>query len=154
MRSAGICFNHQHALHHSRDGGRNCFRMTGWSPLRPATGPPVRSWPASRAGPGRDLCCASSSSKGNSYAAADTAAPAAGASRCSTALADEQLLPSLLKLSHCRFSTMFGPDELAAPVPRALGDAEVLPNTIGLPVAGEGKHSEHIVDQVENALPK
>jgi hypothetical protein len=51
---------------------------------------------------------------------------------------------------------MFGPDELAAPVPRVLCDAEVLPNTFGgnfgLPVAAEGKHPEHIVDQVEKAL--
>jgi hypothetical protein len=52
---------------------------------------------------------------------------------CSTALADEQLLPSLRKLSPCRFSTMFAPDELAASVPRILGDAEVLPNMFGLP---------------------
>ncbi len=49
---------------------------------------------------------------------------------------------------------MFGPDELAARVPRILGDAEVLPNTFGLPVAAEGKHPEYIVDQVEKALPK
>ncbi len=47
---------------------------------------------------------------------------------------------------------MFDPDELAAPVPRVLGDAEVLPNTFGLPVTAEGKHPEHIVDQVEKAL--
>jgi hypothetical protein len=33
---------------------------------------------------------------------------------------------------------MFGPDEPAARVPRILGDAEVLPNTFGLPVAVEG----------------
>jgi hypothetical protein len=33
---------------------------------------------------------------------------------------------------------MFAPDELAARVPRILGDAEVLPNTFGLPVAVEG----------------
>ena len=46
---------------------------------------------------------------------------------------------------------MFGPDELAARVPRVLGDAEVLPNTFGLHVAAEGKHLEHIVDQVEKA---
>ena len=55
-----------------------------------------------------------------------------------------------------RFRTMFGPDELAlslaAPVPHVLGDAEVLPNTFGLPVTAEGKHPEHIVDQVEKAL--
>ena len=49
---------------------------------------------------------------------------------------------------------MFGPDELAARVPRVLGDAEVLPNTFGLHVAAEGKHPEHIVDQVEKALSK
>ncbi len=47
---------------------------------------------------------------------------------------------------------MYGPDELAAPIPHVLGDAEVLPNTFGLPVAAEGKHPEHIVDQVEKAL--
>ncbi len=44
-----------------------------------------------------------------------------------TALADEPLLPTLHKLSPCRFSTMFAPDELAARVPRIIGDAEVLP---------------------------
>jgi hypothetical protein len=60
-------------------------------------------------------------------------------STCSTALADEPLLPSLRKLSPCRFSTIFGPDELAAHVPRGLGDAELLPNTYGLHVAAEGK---------------
>ncbi len=49
---------------------------------------------------------------------------------------------------------MFGPGEPASRVPRVLGDAEVLPNTFGLPVAAEGKHPEHIVDQVEKALPK
>jgi hypothetical protein len=76
-------------------------------------------------------------------------------SSCSTALADEQLLPRLHKLSPCRFNTMFGgPDELAAHVPRGLGDAEVLQNTFGLHVAAEGKHPEHIVEQVEKALPK
>ncbi len=37
---------------------------------------------------------------------------------------------------------MFGPDELAAPVPHVLSDAEVLPNMFGLPVAAEGKHPE------------
>jgi hypothetical protein len=79
MRSAGACFNHQPPLHSRRDGSRNGFRMAGWSPLRPATGPPVRAGPASRAGPGRAHSCASSSSKGNSSAAAATAAPAAGA---------------------------------------------------------------------------
>ncbi len=79
MRTAGICFNHQPPLHRRRDGGRNGFRMAGWSPLRPATGPPVRSWPASRAGPGRAHCGASSSSKGTSPAAAAAAKPAAGA---------------------------------------------------------------------------
>jgi hypothetical protein len=48
---------------------------------------------------------------------------------------------------------MFGPDELAANIPRVLGDAEVLPNTFGLPVTAEGKHDpEHIVHQVEKAL--
>jgi hypothetical protein len=57
----------------------------------------------------------------------------------STALANEPLLPSLRKLSPCRFSTMFGPDELAAHVPRGLGEAEVLPNTYGLHVAADGK---------------
>ncbi len=80
MCSAGICFNHQPPLHRRRDGGRNGFRMAGWSPLRPATGPPVRSGQASRAGPGRAHCSySSSSSKGNTSAAAAAAAPAAGA---------------------------------------------------------------------------
>jgi hypothetical protein len=58
-------------------------------------------------------------------------------SSCSTALADKPLLPSLRKLSPCRFCTMFAPDELAARVPRILGDAEVSPSTFGLPVAVE-----------------
>jgi hypothetical protein len=56
---------------------------------------------------------------------------------CSTALADEPLLPRLCKISPCRFSTMFAPDDLAARVPRILGDAEVVPNTFGLLVAVE-----------------
>ena len=47
---------------------------------------------------------------------------------------------------------MVGPDELAAHVPHFLSDAEVLPNTFGLPVVAEGKHPKHIVDQVEKAL--
>ena len=103
MRSAGICFNHQPTLHRRRDGGRNGFRLAGWSPLRPATGPPVRSGPASRAGPGRAHYCPSSSSKGNSSAAAATAAPAAGAaaapppllmSRCFQACASSVLAVS------------------------------------------------------------
>ncbi len=47
---------------------------------------------------------------------------------------------------------MVCPDELAAHVPHFLGDDEVLPNTFGLPVAAEGKHPEHIVDEVEKAL--
>jgi hypothetical protein len=58
-------------------------------------------------------------------------------SSCSTALADELLLPKLRKLSPCRFSTMFAPNDLAARVLRILGDAELLPNTFGLPVAVE-----------------
>jgi hypothetical protein len=33
---------------------------------------------------------------------------------------------------------MVAPDELAARVPRGLGDTEVLPNTLGLHVAVEG----------------
>jgi hypothetical protein len=33
---------------------------------------------------------------------------------------------------------MFALDDLAARVPRILGDAEVLPNTFGLPAAAEG----------------
>ena len=103
MRSAGVCFNHQPPLHRRRDGGRNGFRLAGWSPLRPATGPPVRPGPASRAGPGRAHYCASSSSKGNSSAAAATAAPAAGAaaapppllmSRCFQACASSVLAAS------------------------------------------------------------
>ena len=49
---------------------------------------------------------------------------------------------------------MFVPDDLAARVPHILGEAEVLPNTFGLPVAVEGKHPEHIIKQVEKALPK
>ncbi len=32
MRSASICFNHKPPLNHRRDGGRNHFRMAGWSP--------------------------------------------------------------------------------------------------------------------------
>ena len=44
------------------------------------------------------------------------------------------------------------PDDLAARVPHFLVDAEVLPSTFSLPVAVEGKHAEHIVDQVEKAL--
>jgi hypothetical protein len=49
---------------------------------------------------------------------------------------------------------MFCPDDLAASVPQVFGYVVVLPNTFGLPVAAEGKHPEHIVDQVEKALPK
>ncbi len=49
---------------------------------------------------------------------------------------------------------MFCPDDLAASVPQVLGYVVVLPNTFGLPVAAEGKHPGHIVDQVEKALPK
>jgi hypothetical protein len=49
---------------------------------------------------------------------------------------------------------MFVPDDLAAIVPHFLGDAEVLPNTFGLPGAVERKHPEHIIQQVEKALPK
>ena len=49
---------------------------------------------------------------------------------------------------------MFCPDDHAASVPQFLGYVVVLPNTFGLPVAAEGKHPEHIVDQVEKALPK
>ena len=103
MRSAGICFNHQPPLHRRRDGGRNGFRMAGGSPLRPATGPPIRSGPASRAGPGRAHYYASSSSKGNSSVAAAPAAPAAGAaaapppllmSRCFQACASSVLAAS------------------------------------------------------------
>ena len=104
MRSAGVCFNHQRPLHRRRDGGRNGFRLAGWSPVRPATGPPVRPGPASRAGPGRTHCSySSSSSKGNSSAAAATAAPAAGAapapppllmSRCFQACASSVLAVS------------------------------------------------------------
>ena len=69
-------------------------------------------------------------------------------------LVDEPLLPRLLKLSPCSCSTMFCPDDRAASVPQLLGYVVVLPNTFGLPVAAEGKHPEHIVDQVEKALPK
>jgi hypothetical protein len=49
---------------------------------------------------------------------------------------------------------MLGPDGLLARFPRTLGEASVLPNTFGLPVAVEGKHPEHIIKQVEKALPK
>ena len=49
---------------------------------------------------------------------------------------------------------MVAPDDLAASVPQFLGDAVVLPNTLGLHVAVEGEHPEHIVDQIEKALPK
>ena len=49
---------------------------------------------------------------------------------------------------------MFCPDDRAASVPQVLGYVVVLPNTFGLPVAAEGKHPEHMVDQVEKALPK
>jgi hypothetical protein len=49
---------------------------------------------------------------------------------------------------------MFVPDDLAARVPHILGEAEVLPNTFGLPVAVERKHPEHIIEQVEKAPPK
>jgi hypothetical protein len=40
----------------------------------------------------------------------------------------------LRKLSPCSFSTMVGPDDLAASVSHFPGDAEVLPNTFGLKV--------------------
>ncbi len=70
-------------------------------------------------------------------------------SSCSTAIADEPFLSRLHKLSSCSFNTMVDPDGLAAQVPRIF---EVLPNTFALPVAVEGKHPEHIVDQVEKAL--
>ena len=49
---------------------------------------------------------------------------------------------------------MFGPDDRAANVPHVLGDVVVGPNTFGLPGTVEGKHPEHIVEKVENALPK
>jgi hypothetical protein len=49
---------------------------------------------------------------------------------------------------------MLVPDDLAARVPHILGEAEVLPNTFGLPVAVERKHPEHIIEQVEKAPPK
>ena len=135
MHSAGICFNHQPPLHRRREGGRNGFRMAGWlappAPSNRASGP-VRAGKPSRPNSrslfvfvgqlsichrhrrSRSWCCS-----------------------CSTALADEQLLPRLLKLSPCSFSTMVGPDNLAASVPHFLDDAEVLPNTFGLPVAVE-----------------
>jgi hypothetical protein len=74
-------------------------------------------------------------------------------SSCSTALADEPLLPSLHKLSPFAVSARGA----RSTRPRCrVGDAEVLPNTFGLPVAqaAEGKNPEHIVDQVEKALPK
>jgi hypothetical protein len=47
-------------------------------------------------------------------------------------------------------------DGRAASVPHVLGDVEVLRNTFGLPATAEGKHPspEHVVDKVENALPK
>jgi hypothetical protein len=75
-------------------------------------------------------------------------------SSCSTALALEPFLPSQRKRNPGPFSTMFGPDDLAARVPHTLGEARVLPNTFGLPVAVEGKHPEHIIKQVQKALPK
>ncbi len=59
-----------------------------------------------------------------------TAAAAAGA-----AAAPPPLLTSRLrKLSPCSFSTMVGPDDLAASVSHFPGDAKVLPNTFGLKV--------------------
>ena len=75
-------------------------------------------------------------------------------SSCSTALALEPFLPSLRQRRPGPFSTMLGPDGLLARFPRTLGEASVLPNTFGLPVAVEGKHPEHIIKQVEKALPK
>ncbi len=139
MRSAGICFNHQPPLHRRRDGGRNGFQLAGCPPPAPSNraSVPVRAgkpnWPRSRS-----LLCVFVF-EGQLFSCRLRRRTCSWCSSCSTALADEPLLPSLHKLSPCRFSTMFGPDELAAPVPRGLGDAEVLPNTFGLPVAAERK---------------
>ena len=49
---------------------------------------------------------------------------------------------------------MFGPDDRATSVLHVLGDVVVSPNTFGLPGTVEGKHPHHVVEKVENALPK
>jgi hypothetical protein len=141
MRSAGICCNHQPPLHRCRDGGRNGFRMAGWPPPAPsnrASGP-VRAGKPSRPR-SRSLWCVFVF-EGQLFSCHRHRRTRSWCSSCSIALADEPLLSSLRKLSPCRFSKMFGPDELAAHVPRGpgLGDAEVLPNTFGLNVAAVGK---------------